>query len=64
MGQLLLPGTLAVQDVAEALDEDVAVGQHIRQLADLLCVGDGLVEGHGEVMRAEDGDVCLLYTSS
>ena len=55
LGQLLLPGAFAVQNVAEALHQDLAVGQHVGQLAHLLGVGDGLVEGLGKV--------CLLYTS-
>ena len=44
-GQLLRPGALAVEDVAVALHHDVACAQHIGQLAHLLGVGDGLVEG-------------------
>ena len=55
--ELLVPGALAVEDVAEALDEYMAVREHIGELADLLRVGDRLVEGHGEVVRAEYRDV-------
>ena len=60
LGQLLLPGALAVQDVPEPLDQDLAVGQHVGQLAHLLCVGDGLVEGDGEVVGAQDGEVRVV----
>ena len=31
--------------------------EHIRQLADLLRIGDRLVERHGEIVRAEDGQI-------
>ena len=58
--QFLLPGALAVQNVAEALHHDVPVAQHIGQLSHLLGVGDGLVEGDGEVVGAEDGHVGVL----
>ena len=55
--QLLGPGALAVENVAVALHEDVAGAQHVGQLAHLLRVGDGLVEGLVEVVRAQDGHV-------
>ena len=35
----------------------MAVGEHVRELTDLLRVADGLVERHGEVVRAENGEV-------
>ena len=60
LGQLLRPGALAVEDVAVALHHDVACAQHIGQLAHLLGVGDGLVEGLGEVVGDEDGEVGVL----
>ena len=60
LGQLLRPGALAVEDVAVALHHDVACAQHIGQLAHLLGVGDGLVEGLGEVVRAQDGQDSVL----
>ena len=47
--QFLLPSALAVQNIAVALHHDVACAQHIGQLAHLLCVGDGLVEGLGKL---------------
>ena len=53
-GQFLGPGTLAVQDVAVALHQDVAGTQHVGQLADFLCVGDGLVERLGEVVADQN----------
>ena len=43
-GQLVGPGALAVQNIAVALHQNVARAQHVRQLTDLLRVGDGLVE--------------------
>ena len=58
--QLLGPGALAVQNVAVALDQDVARAQHVGQLTHLLGVGDGLVEGFGEVVGDEDGQVGVL----
>ena len=48
--ELLLPRALAVEDIAEALHHDVPRAEHICQLADLLRVGDRLVERHGEIM--------------
>ena len=60
MRQLLGPGALAVQNVAVALDQDVARAQHVGQLTHLLGVGDGLVEGFGEVVGDEDGQVGVL----
>ncbi len=60
LSQLLGPGALAVQNVAEALHQNVARAQHVRQLAHLLRVGDGLVEGHGEVVRAQNGQVGVV----
>ena len=60
LGQLLLPGAFAVQNVTEALHQDLAVGQHVGQLAHLLGVGNGLVEGHGEVVGAENGQVGVV----
>ena len=58
--QLLLPCALAIQNIAVALHHDVACAQHIGQLAHLLGVGDGLVEGLGEVVGDEDGEVGVL----
>ena len=58
--QLLGPGALAVQNVAVALDQDVARAQHVGQLTHLLGVGDGLVEGLSEVVGDEDGQVGVL----
>ena len=58
--QLLFPGPLSVQDISEALDQDMSCAEHIGQLSDLLCVFDRLIEGHREVMRAEDGDVGIV----
>ena len=55
--ELLLPGALTVENVAEALHHDVARAEHVRQLANLLRVGDRLVERHGEIVRAEDGHI-------
>ena len=48
--ELLFPRALAVEDIAEALHHDVPRAEHIRQLANLLRVGDRLVERHGEIM--------------
>ena len=36
------------------------VCEHIRKLADLLCVCDRLVEGVAEIMRNENGYVCVV----
>ena len=58
--QLLGPRPLAVQDVAEALDHDVARPQHVGQLPHPLGVGDGLVEGEGEVVGTENGQVGVV----
>ncbi len=60
LGQLLLPRPLPVQDVPEALDQNLARPQHVGQLPHLLGVGDGLVEGDAEIVGAEDGQVCVV----
>ena len=44
--QLLLPCALSVQNIAEALYENMTVRKHIRQLAHLLCISDRLIERH------------------
>ena len=59
-GQLVGPSALAVQNIAVALHQNVARAQHVRQLTDLLGVGDGLVERIGEVVRAQDGQVRVV----
>ena len=41
-------------------DRDVAGTQHVGQLADFLCVGDGLVERLGEVVADQNGQVCVV----
>ena len=48
---------LPSRDVAEALDEDVTGSEHIREFADFLGVGYGLVERLVEVVGAEDREV-------
>ena len=58
--ELLRPGALAVQHVAEALHQDVSVAKHVAQAADVLGVGNGLVEGRAEVVRAQDGQVGVV----
>ena len=59
-GQLFGPGALAVQDISVALHQNVARAQHIRQLADLLRVGDGLVERLSKIMADEDRQVGVV----
>ena len=62
-GQLVGPCALAVQNITVALHQNVACAQHVRQLADLLRVGDGLVERLGEIVADENrkvGVVALL----
>ena len=55
-----MPGAFAVEDIAKALHEDVAVAQHVAEPADVLRIGDRLVERLAEVMRAQDGEVGVL----
>ena len=59
-GQLVGPGALAVQNIAVALHQNVARAQHVRQLTDLLRVGDGLVERLGEVVADQNGQVRVV----
>ena len=58
--ELLLPGALAVENVAEALNENVSRAQHIAKLAHLFCVLNGLIEGVVEVVRHQNGKVCVV----
>ena len=55
-----MPGALAVEDIAKALHEDMAVAQHVAEPADVLRVGDRLVERLAEIMRAQDGEVGVV----
>ena len=55
--KFLFPCALAVQNIAKALHHNVSCAQHIGQLADLLCIGNGLIEGIGEIVAAEDREV-------
>ena len=56
-GQLLRPGALAAQDIAVALHHDAPRAEHVGQLADLLRVGDGLVERLGKIVADQDRQV-------
>ena len=58
--ELLFPRAFAVEDIAEALHEDVAVGEHVGQLADLLRVGNRLIERDGEIVAAQHGNVGVV----
>ena len=60
MGKLFLPCALAVEDIAEALDEDMTRSEHIGQLSDLLRVFDRLIERHIEVVRAKDCKIGIV----
>lgn len=53
MVEFLLPGALAVEDIAKALHEDVAVAQHVAEPTDIMRIGDRLVERLAEVVRAQ-----------
>jgi hypothetical protein len=50
----LFPGALAVEDVAVALDEDLAVREHVGELPDLLRIFDRLVERIGEIVGSRE----------
>ena len=51
---------LVICDLAEALHKNMSVCKHIRKLADLLRVLDGLIERRREVVRNEDRKVCVV----
>ena len=58
--KLLFPCALTVKDIAETLNENVTGTEHVCQLADLLSVGDRLVERIREIVGAENGKVCIV----
>ena len=60
LGQLLGPGPLAVQNIAKALHQNLAIGQHVGQLTHLLSICDGLVKRNAEIVRAENGEVRVV----
>ena len=60
LAQLARPGALAVQDVAEALHQDVARAQHVAHAAHHARVLDRLVEGLAEIEGGEHRDVGVV----
>ena len=60
LGKLLLPSPLAVENVAEALDENVPGAEHIRKLPHLFRVFDRLIEGGVEVVGAENRNIGVV----
>ena len=60
LSKLLGPGSLAVENIAEALNEDVSVRKHVCELANLLSIGYRLIEGNGEIVGAEDGKIGVV----
>ena len=60
LSQFLRPCPLSVQNVAEALDHNVAVTQHVGQLTHLLGIGDRLVEGDAEIVGAQNRQIRIV----
>lgn len=58
--QLLLPCALTVEYIAVALYEDMTRTEHIRELADLTCIFDRLIERFSEVVRNKYREVGVL----
>ena len=57
MCQLLGPSALAVQNITVALYQNVPGTQHVGQFANLLGIGNGLVERLGKVVADQNGQV-------
>ena len=60
LSKLLRPGAFSVENIPEALYENMPRAEHIGQLPDLLRVFDRLIKGGVEVMGAENGYIGII----
>ena len=58
--EFLIPGAFSLENISVTLNENMSVGEHVRQFAYLFRVLYGLIERIGEVVRAENGKVGVV----
>ncbi len=58
--KFVLPGSLAIKDIAKTLHEDATVAEHVGELSDFLRIRGRPVERLPKVVRAENGEVGVL----